>query len=414
MGIDLNTKEHAVIERRACPVCGGKSSELLFRQSFRALEGIGLLEGYDLVVCQGCGMTFADGIPEQHSFDQYYRDFSKYAYEHRGGKESEDHEWRLSQIANVMLPFLPDRGVRILEIGSATGRLLRFLKDAGYENAFGLDPSPACSEKADSLYGVKVFTGSVFDPPLPERAYDFVILLGVLEHIRDVGLAVRGLHRLLSNTGRVYIGVPDATNFIPEQDAPFQEFSTEHINFFSPTALGYLMEAAGFRTVECSSQVRQDRAGRPFSSVYGLFERSNQRRAEFPRHSQAAAGLRSYIEQCRKMDSELRLRIDRAIADSSGVIVWGVGTHTQRLLATGALSVSNIVAFVDSNPKYQNQQLQGIPVVGPEALINHVEPILISSYAFRREIANQIREMNLPNKLILLYAADSVAESESS
>jgi hypothetical protein len=53
-------------------------------------------------------------------------------------------------------------------------------------------------------------------------------------------------------------------------------------------------------------------------------------------------------------------------------------------------------------------------VVGPEALINHVEPILISSYAFRREIANQIREMNLPNKLILLYAADSVAESESS
>jgi hypothetical protein len=238
-------------------------------------------------------------------------------------------------------------------------------------------------------------------------------LLGVLEHIRDVIVAVQGLHRLLSHAGRVYVEVPDATGFIPEQDAPFQEFSTEHINFFSPTALRYLMEAAGFRTVECRSEVRQDRAGRPFPFASGIFERSNQARAEFPRHPQAEAGLRSYIDRCVGMDKELRLRIDRAVNCGSGVIVWGVGTHTQRLLATGALNIANIAAFVDSNPKYQNQQLQGIPVMRPEALGNCSQPILISSYAFQREIANQIRSMSLPNELILLYATDSAAGSES-
>jgi FlaA1/EpsC-like NDP-sugar epimerase len=107
------------------------------------------------------------------------------------------------------------------------------------------------------------------------------------------------------------------------------------------------------------------------------------------------------------MDEVLRLKIHQAI-DSSGVIVWGVGTHTQRLLATGALNPASIVAFVDSNPKYQNRRLQGIPVVRPEAVKNCPEPILISSYAFQREIEEQIRSMKLPNRLILLYT-DSTA-----
>ena len=400
------------IELRACPVCGGKSSELLFRQSFRSLQDIGLLEGYDLVVCQGCGMTFADGIPAQRIFDQYYRDLSKYAYEHRGGKESEDDDWRLRQVAKTLQRYSPDRSARILDIGAGSGALVRHLKDAGYENAFGLDPSPNCSEAAKKLYGVTIFTGSVFAPPLPDRPYDMLVMLGVLEHIRDVDVAVRGLHRLLSNAGRIYVEVPDPTNFIAEQDAPFQEFSTEHINYFSPTALRYLMEAAGFRSIECNSEVRRDDAGRLFSCVYGVFERANQARTKFPRHTEAEAGLRRYIHQCRKMDTELRQRIDRAISGGSRVIVWGVGTHTQRLLATGALHIANIVAFVDSNPKYQNQQLQGIAVVRPEALKNISEPILISSYAFQQEIANQIRSMKLPNELIMLYAANSPAESK--
>ena len=103
------------------------------------------------------------------------------------------------------------------------------------------------------------------------------------------------------------------------------------------------------------------------------------------------------------MDAALRERIDQAVKGNRSIMVWGVGTHTQRLLATGALNPSNIVAFVDSNPKYQNQQLHGIPVVRPETLRGRTEPILISSYGFQQEIASQIREMNLPNELILLY-----------
>ncbi len=398
----MYTFQNTALEPRPCPICKSTSSELLFRPTFRAPETIGLLEGYDLVACQSCGMTFADHIPLQQKFDEYYQYLSKYAYEHRGGKESEDDEWRLKQVAIVLRQFLSDPGTRILEIGCASGRLLKFLKDDGYPYAFGLDPSPACSKAARDLYGVTAFTGTIFSSNLPDASYDFAILLGVLEHIRDVDIAVRALAKLLSSSGRVYIEVPDATNFIAEQDAPFQEFSTEHINFFSTATLQYMMEEGGFRTIECCSAVRQDRHGKSLSTLYGIFECSRQRRSEFPHTLEAEAGLRRYIERCRGMDAELRLRINKAIKRSR-VIVWGAGTHTQRLLATGALNPVNVSVFVDSNPQYQNHQLAGTPVVRPEALKHHREPILISSYAFQHEIEDQIRSMNLPNEIVLLY-----------
>ena len=86
------------------------------------------------------------------------------------------------------------------------------------------------------------------------------------------------------------------------------------------------------------------------------------------------------------------------------MIVWGVGTHTLRLLANGGLDPSKIAVFVDSSPKYQNQELRGIPVVSPEQLTNRREPVLISSRGFQNEIQHQIQSgLGLTNPLILLY-----------
>lgn len=396
--------------QRPCPVCGDNDSELLFRQSFQKLDAIGLLDGYDVVACRNCGMVFADHIPSQSTFDDYYRELSKYAYEHRSGKESPEDEWRLRQVAKTIASFIPNRDARILEVGCANGRLLSFLKEAGYTKVFGLDPAPDCAESARKLYGVEVHTGSLFNAPIREHDYDFVIMLQVLEHIRDLDLAIAALRRLLSPNGILFVDVPDATKYVAEREAPYQEFSTEHINFFSPAALRYLMEAAGLRTIESKSAVLTDLKGRLVPIAFGVFQNANARRTDFPRNSDAEAGARRYIGQCREMDAALRQRIDAAVSGNGGIVVWGVGTHTQRLLATGALKPANIVAFVDSNPKYQSQSLHGIPVIRPGALHDRPEPILISSCGFQQEIANQIKAMQLPNELILLYAESAVTQ----
>jgi hypothetical protein len=199
----------------------------------------------------------------------------------------------------------------------------------------------------------------------------------------------------------VYLEVPDASRYLAGLDAPFQEFSTEHINFFSARSLTNLMQARGFRAVATGHAVR------PLyeivcPTVYGVYEKSSQR-IPLERDTETEPGLRAYIQGCQAEDDRIREKIARAVPAAAKVIVWGVGTHTLRLLGTGGLDPAKVALFVDSSAKYQEQKLQGIRVVSPGELAGRGEPILISSRGFQREIHDQIRELKLPNPVILLY-----------
>lgn len=386
---------------RQCPVCGSGRRSLFFRQSFEHLSGARLLDGYDVVVCSECGAGYADKIPHQSVFDEYYRELSKYDYEFRGGKDCSASEGRFLDVALTIEPFIPTKHCRILEIGCGSGHLLRVLQERGFQNVQGSDPSPACARAAQGI-GVRVVSKTVFTATLPEEPYDFLILTGVMEHIRDLDRTVMQFHRLLRDGGRVYLEVPDASRLGPSLDAPFQEFSVEHINFFSPGSLSNLMQARSFRTLT-TGRARRAQNETVCLSAYGVYEKSAAP-APIEPDTETEAGLRAYIQGCQTEDAHIRSKIDKAVFPGERMIVWGVGTHTLRLLATGGLDPNKIAVFVDSNRKYQRQELRGIAVVSPDEVRNRTEPILISSRGFQGEILGQIREsLQLRNKVILLY-----------
>ena len=394
----------AAARKRVCPVCGSNEAKHLFRQSFEQLSGVGFLDGYDVVVCARCGFGFADGIPSQPVFDAYYRDLSKYENAHREGSESEEDHRRFRDIAAVLTKFIPSRSSKVLEIGCATGRLLSVVRDAGYADVEGIDPSPGCAQAARELYKVRVRAGSLFDVSALPESYDFVILIGVLEHIEDLKTALASIWRSLTPEGRVYAEVPDGSRLAGRPDAPYQEFSTEHINFFSTTSLTNLFRTNGFEEIFASKAIRQQNANTTIPAAFGIYSRGHGRPIEYDDTTEP--GLRRYIEESAGVD----LRVQKVIEDSAlgrEIVVWGTGTHTQRLLAAGAFMNVRIAAFVDSNPKFQGRTLSDILVIGPEALHQRSEPILISSRGFQREIRDQIRdELNLPNEIIVLYDDD--------
>jgi SAM-dependent methyltransferase len=386
---------------RLCPVCGGTPRTLLFRQSFEQFAGAGLIRGYDVVICGDCGAGFADGIPPQSAFDDYYRDLSKYEGPDLQA-EQPPVEQRFRDIAALIAPYIPRLDSRVLEIGCATGGLLKALQDLGYQNLLGSDPSPACVRQALEFYGIPGFAATVFSVPTPDRPYDFLILTGVMEHIPDLDRAVQQFRRLLGKGGRVFLEVPDASRYEARLDAPFQEFSVEHINFFSKVSLVNLMQVRGFRAVAAGHSVR------PLHEVscpctYGVFENGYEP-AAFEPDTITEPGLRAYIDGCKSEDDRIRTAIQNATHPGEKMIVWGVGTHTLRLLAAGGLDIERIALFVDSNPKYQQQRLRGVPIVAPDELQTRQEPILISSRSSQQAIRNQIRaSLGLKNRLILLY-----------
>jgi SAM-dependent methyltransferase len=395
------TMEQYRFPKRPCPVCRSERSKQLFRQSFAHLSGATLLEGYRVVICEDCGAGFADDIPPQSLFDQYYRDLSK--YETTGSPETAPVvDQRFRDIASLIAPFIPSGDSRILEIGSAAGGLLRALMDLGFCNVTGADPSPECVRVAHEAFGVPGVVATILRMPAADEPYDTLITTGVFEHIRDLEGAVSEVRRLIRPGGRVYLEVPDASRYQPQQDAPYQEFSVEHVNYFSLTSLRNLMQQRGFTAIAGGHVVRpQHEITCP--CVYGVFELSD-RKLPLERDTETEAGLTAYIAGCAAEDSRIRAAIGQALRPGERMIVWGTGAHTLRLLATGGLDPATISVFVDSNPKYQQRTLNGIPVVGPADLKARTEPILISSCGFQNEIREQVQQgLGLTNPLILLY-----------
>jgi SAM-dependent methyltransferase len=366
------------------------------------MSAVNFLNGYDVVSCKRCGLGFADDIPEQDIFDRYYQDNSKYEYQHTGGKESESDESRFCAIASTLERLVASKSSRVLEIGCATGRLLALLRDAGFADVHGLDPSPGCAQAAWDLYQIPVSAGSLFSIPAPLNTYDLVISVGVLEHVKDVSKALDCVRRVLAPKGLVYAEVPDGSRYAGRPDAPYQEFSIEHINFFSTVSLSNLFRRNGFRPVSTGEAVRQQNENTTCPVAFGIFEKADSI-LPIERDERTEPGLRRYIEESAAVDARVR-RVIQDTARGRELLVWGAATHTQRLLAVGAFTNIRISAFIDSNPKLHGHTLQGIPIVSPASIRGRNEPILISTRGFQRQIRDQIRgPLNLDNEVILLY-----------
>ena len=390
---------------RACPVCGAAKPRVLFRQDFAAVEAATPVTGYDVAVCGACGCGYADGIPDQRAFDRYYREMSKYEYHQREGAESEYDQRRLEMIAGIIAPHVPRRLARILDIGCSTGRLLANLRERGFPNVVGLDPSPGCAAAAKRLYGIDVHTMTLDQLGATEERFDVAILVGVLEHLRDLDEAFVHLRTLLNPGGLLYVEVPDATAFADWQNAPYQDFSTEHLNFFAPISLENLMGRRGFAPVFSEQNHREQSYRTVMSNVSAVFRKEEQASlGELRFDHDTVRGLERYIALCRADDERLHAKIDALVDSKRPILVWGVGTHTTRLMATSRLPEANIVAFIESNTRYQGKTLAGRPIIAPEQLKGRPEPVLVSSRVFQHEIAGQIRTaLECPNELILLY-----------
>jgi len=376
---------------------------MLFRQTFEGLSGRSLLDAYDVVCCRVCGMGFADGLPQPEEFERYYARMSKYEHQPTGGRPSAPDEARCRSIAERVGALIPDRRTPILDVGCSTGALLAAFKDAGFADVEGLDPAPACAAFALEAYGVPVRTGSAADIPEFGTVYGVVLLSAVLEHLLDPRAVLYDVRLALQDGGCLFVEVPDVEAFAAGATVPYQEFSIEHINFFSLESLTSLLGMAGFTRVD-AEHVRLPWTSRMTAGVLHAVFRRSDATSEWSADGVTRAALLAYVRASARIEEAVRGRV-AALADrGQPVLVWGVGTHTRHLLKAGVMDGLTIAAYVDSDPKCQGAQLRGVPVLAPGAVAGRDEPILVSSGTLHHEIARQIREeLGAANEIVLLY-----------
>jgi len=386
---------------RPCPVCASPRRELIHDHPLAAIAGVSLHAGYQVVACAGCGMVYADAIPAQAAFDHYYRACSRYEDGHRLGLPSPADQARFRAIAAELAAELADPGAAIAEIGSATGGLLAELQRLGYRRLLGIDPSPLCASTARALHGLETAAGTIFEP-IPGAPHDVLVAVGVVEHLRDLDRALANLAAALAPRGLLYVEVPDLEGFHLTNEAPFQEFSTEHVNFFTRASLGNLMGRHGFEPAFGRIVQRIHSGGSTMQVVAGAFRKGGAPRRPEPDPAGPAAA-RTYRDLCAAQAGPERELMERLARAGAPIAVWGAGTVACRLMATTALRRVPVAAFLDSNPHLQGRTLAGVPVCPPEWLRGFPGPVLIASKGYAGEIRRAIREdLGLANPLLML------------
>ncbi|MCM8796936.1 MAG: class I SAM-dependent methyltransferase [Candidatus Omnitrophica bacterium] len=359
------------------------------------------MESYDVVVCSNCGFVYADNIPSQDDFNNYYTVMSKYEFDYKNGVVSNSYIEHFTKIVNFLIPHITDFNAKILDIGCSTGALLSIFKLNGYSNLLGIDPSPSCVRATKELYNIEASVNNIFNFNTNEK-FDLIILSAVLEHLVDFNNSMQKIRSLLKDRGLLFIEVPDAERFVLYISMPFQQFSIEHINYFSQNSIRNLLSKFSFEIIEL--QKNENRINQSIDpDIFILSRKSNENNFIIKRDDICELKIRNYISQCAELDLKIKKVIQEKLSNKNKIIVWGVGTHTQRMLGS-ILDLSKILFFVDSNIRYIGKKLKGIEIKSPSDIKEEGIPILISTYSYQEEIAYQIKEiLKLNNEIITIY-----------
>jgi len=392
---------------RACPICGGHRALALHEQRFVLPQGSPLPSSYTVAACERCGACFADTSAPQTEYDRYYEQFSKYddpALGTGGGTSVEDKE-RLDETAALIArqPLPRGSASRILDIGCAGGGLLLALANLGFRDLAGLDPSPACVERVRRL-GFSCHQGMLSglrQVPSLDRGYDVVILSHVVEHLVDVRAALSVVRELLADDGLCYVEVPDADRYLADAFVPFYFLDSEHINHFNRTALQNLGWVNGFDVVASDAKDLRLPGGKRYPAAYACFRKGSFARRP-TRDAALPVALAAYIDDSRRAVDPREF--DELAASRRPVLLWGAGSHAQRMLETSSLGRCNLVGVVDRDPGKQGRSLLGHEIRTPEAAFDGLDAdvtIVIASVLHGHEIAASIAAAGLPNPLVV-------------
>lgn len=156
-----------------------------------------------------------------------------------------------------MLPFLPAKPERVLELGCAEGGFLAAVKQRTGAEVWGIELNDKAAETARA--GVdRILIGDANERirELPDRHFDLIICNDVLEHLVDPQAILIQLRPKLVSNGVLVASIPNIryawalSKILLHKDFPQDDegiFDRTHLRYFTRKSIVRLFEAAGFK-----------------------------------------------------------------------------------------------------------------------------------------------------------------------
>lgn len=370
--------------RRKCPVCNNNEAKRMCNISYILPEGNPLPRQYDVVCCLKCGFTYANVDASQNIYNDYYENYNMYVEDTLIKSTNIKREARRPIIKLIQENIPLDAA--ILDVGCGGGDLLVDLKEEGYKNICGMDPTP---ESISSLKqrGINGFVRNIFSDELPlhTHKYDLVISTAVIEHIYDLHGYLRNIRKYLKEgSGKVILYAP-AIEKIDENLPLANYFNHEHINYFSKDSLNNLLLTEGFEA-SIETTYYKEYGEDVVAGVYRQISVWQEVDLDYDMRAQKA--IKNYLQNYKdnNLDSIIQLLFETKLS----IVVWGVGSSAMQLLGNYPELLERIKYFVDNNAAKQGVMVCNKPICDPEKIGGENEKIIILICSIKN--ADDIRE----------------------
>ncbi len=202
------------------------------------------LRGYEeanLVRSKPVGFVFSKSIPTTEELVRHYEQYSREDY------LSPVTVKRYDELLAVFEKYR--RTNRILDVGCGVGYFLQHAASKGWE-VYGTEFTDAAITSCEAK-GIRMKQGALSTDWYEPGSFDIITSFEVLEHINNPVPEVRNFHTLLRPGGVLYFTTPNFNCF--ERVWLRSGYSVicypEHLCYYTPRTVDYLMTHAGFRKV---------------------------------------------------------------------------------------------------------------------------------------------------------------------
>ena len=386
--------------KRICPVCSNRKGNVLKTVRFYLPAKCTLPSEYDVVSCTECGFTYADSSATQLDYNDYYATFNNYS---EAVKTKKNYYDEISPLYKYFVEFLNgidhiSRDSAMIDIGCGGGNLLYLLRQSGYTNISGLDPSQGSIDNLKSQ-GIPGYVGNIFDTTSEElkNRFDVVISTMVIEHIFDLNRYIDNLDSLVKDDGLIVVNCP-AVETYPDHLWPFPNyFNHEHINYFSSVSADNLFGRHGYRRV--NSNTLNTVANEGILTL--AYKKVSDTETKITKDLISESVINSYLEKIKTYEEEVSNKI-KSLNDSKAAI-WGAGAMTMQLLAEYYELRNSTEYIIDGNVLKHGETYGKIPVVDAAALKGRPDfTIFVASVRSGKEIADSIVEKGYKNRVVIL------------
>lgn len=375
-----------MVDRR-CPICDKKQTSILKGISMKVPKEYHLPDHYNVVSCENCGFVYADTSASMEDYNWYYTHCNFY-----GDDSKEDNRSRYDSVKDFLERYVNKESV-MLEAGAGNGRFQLALKNNGYKNSTGTDPSKESVDRMRKA-GIFSYVSNIYESvPLQEEGkYDCVFLFEVAEHLLNPKAGIKNIARLLKKQGVFMISVPDYSKISGDKSKIANHFNLEHINYFSSFSLDNLMAGFGMLKID------QKHTGIDLIQVY----RNAGEYRDIVKDEVTEKAVLDYFYSHQEKEAYVRGVIEKLRESGQEVVIWGTGSYVINLAATTALLDCQIKGFIDNNKIKQGRIMYGYDIYPPEFLKDKNYLVLICSMLNGKEIEEQLEAMHTKNSSIIL------------